>query len=423
MSANGNKMFYDSFDDLTDDLKEKLILKTDRKNDIARIKKGYVDFINLLNINGDVLCSNYEMKKVPVSIKYGRCGHISNSVLPQCYFQGSRMCKVCLNQEIQQGINDIATTHPHLVKYFANEEDAYKHSVRSGKKVTLKCPYCGYIRNDKTIDTFSSQGFACPNCSDKMPYPEKFMTCLLESLECKYKKEFSYDEGGHRYDFLVEGVIIETHGMQHYKDAKGKWSNYEKEHENDLYKYDLAVLNGHEYGKSYFVIDSRYSNLEWVKNSVISSGLLEVLNVKEQDINWKDIGIKIESNKVKEVCDYFDKTKATPLEISKIFNFSRETVTKYLKKGTQLGWCQYNAKEFKSACGKQQGIKNGKPVIGINIKTGETVKFPSASQAAKWLGKNGGSEISVCCNGGTVKRPRTTAYGYYWTWDTELEVA
>lgn len=414
--CNGDKMFYNSFDELTDDLKKKLILTTDKKCDVTRIKKGYVKFVNLLNKNGDILISTYKKKNVNVKIKYGKCGHTSK-VLPQCYFNGNS-CKVCLNQEIQRGVNDIATTHPHLVKYFHNVEDAYTHSIHSGKIVPLKCPDCGYERNDTKIDTFSSQGFSCPRCSDKITYPEKFMMCLLDNLHFTYKREMSYDNGKHRYDFLLNGIIVEMHGMQHYKDAKGKWCNYKKEHDNDIYKYDLAVINGHEYGKTYFVIDCRYSNLEWIKSNIISSGLLEVLNINEQDIDWKEIGTKIENNKVKEVCDYFNKTKAKTSEIAKIFNISRETITKYLKKGNQLGWCKYNPKENMSDCGKEQGKKNGKPVIGINIETGETVKFSSASQAGKWLGKSG-SEISNCCNGGTKKKPRISAYGYYWKWDTD----
>ena len=379
-------------------------------------------FINFLNENGDTLCSSYERKDMAVTVKYGKCGHISYSILPLTYFHKNHVCKVCSNQEIQKGVNDISTTHPHLVKYFVDVNDAYTHSIRSGKKVELKCPHCGYVRTDKTIDTFSSQGFACPKCSDGISYPEKFMMCFLDSLHFVYKREMSYNNGQHRYDFLIDNVIIETHGMQHYKDALGKWTNYEQEHENDMYKYDLAVLKGHEYGKTYFTIDCRYSNLEWIRNSIITSGLLEVLNIEEQDINWHEIGVKIESNRVKEVCDYFNETGKAPKEIADVFNISRETICKYLKKGNQLGWCQYDSKKAMSLCGKQQGIKNGKPVIGINIKTGEIVRFPSAKKAGEWLGKSG-SEISTCCNGGTGTRTRTTAYGYYWKWDTGSNVA
>ena len=42
-----------------------------------------------------------------------------------------------------QGENDIATTHPHLVKYFVNKEDVYNYTYGSGKYVKVCCPYCG----------------------------------------------------------------------------------------------------------------------------------------------------------------------------------------------------------------------------------------------------------------------------------------
>lgn len=38
--------------------------------------------------------------------------------------------------------------------------------------------------------------------------------------------------------------------------------------------------------KNYFEIDCRNSDIGFIKNNIINSGLLEILNVKEKDINW-----------------------------------------------------------------------------------------------------------------------------------------
>ena len=244
--------------------------------------------------------------------------------------------------KIITGINDIATTNPDLVQYFSNVEDAFKYSAGSGIKTHMHCPNCGY-KKDMIISNLTQFGFSCPYCSDGISYPEKFMIGILEQLQLKYDRQITYDNHIHKYDFFVNGIIIETHGEQHYRNTQ--WATYDKQHEIDMYKYDLAVLNGHEFNKTYIVIDSRHSSVSWMKENVMSSELPNLLNFKEEDIDWIKIGKQIEKSLVKEICEYYKKYGGTPQELAKKFPVCRRTIGRYLKKGHELGWCQYNVKQ------------------------------------------------------------------------------
>ena len=43
-------------------------------------------------------------------------------------------CEVCNGKKVVQGINDIKTTHPWMVKYFKNQEEANNFTYCSNKK-------------------------------------------------------------------------------------------------------------------------------------------------------------------------------------------------------------------------------------------------------------------------------------------------
>ena len=81
--ANGDKMYYSYYEELTDDLKDKY-----KGSKIKRSKDAYVDFINKLNENGDKLVSDYVNAKSKVRIHYGKCGHThpeGEGVMPSNY--------------------------------------------------------------------------------------------------------------------------------------------------------------------------------------------------------------------------------------------------------------------------------------------------------------------------------------------------
>ena len=61
---------------------------------------------------------------------------------------GTRTCKNC---HVIDGKNDIPSIAPWMKKYFKNQEDIYKYTYGSSKKVLVKCPDCGERMNVKTL--------------------------------------------------------------------------------------------------------------------------------------------------------------------------------------------------------------------------------------------------------------------------------
>ena len=245
------------------------------------------------------------------------------------------------------GYNDLATTHPDLIKYFVNIEDAYTHTYSSNKKVEMKCPICGTTKVMR-IGTIIRQGFGCTKCGDGTSYPEKVLALWLDSLNIRFKKQLRFDGYKFLYDFyLIDyDIIIEVHGGQHYNIRRQfSWKSYEKEHENDLIKYDIAVLNGYEYNKNYFIIDARESNIEWLRNGI--SNCLFFKQFDLSDIDWKEIDKQAQNSKKVEACLYWKEQKEidkdlTTSVMSGMFKVDRVTIKNWLKWGNKNGLCTYD---------------------------------------------------------------------------------
>jgi len=253
---------------------------------------------------------------------------------------GSLDCNMC---------NMVVTTHPHLIKYLVNKEDANKHSFGSNPKIPMKCPDCGYDKN-LNFSTLVVHGFACPRCSDGVSYPEKFFLSFLEQLHLNFKSQLSKITfkwcGGYRYDFYIEKldkIVIEIQGIQHYEEITGNWKvSLAEVQENDFDKEWLARTNNIN---NYIIIDCRKSELEWIKNSIMRSRLPILLNFKEKDIDWLKCHEAGCSSLVKISCNLWNSGIKRTVEIADIIKVHTSTVSRYLKQGVELGWCDYDTKE------------------------------------------------------------------------------
>ena len=302
---------------------------------------------------------------------------------------GSITCNQC---------NTISITNPELVKFLVNKEDALVYSYGSNVKVLMRCPDCGYEKK-MSVNTLTTRGFGCAICSDGY-YPEKFTANLLEQLSINFDTQIGKTSLNwckkYLYDNYISDIncIIETHGMQHYKDTSGDWnrSSLQKIQTNDKDKEALAKENKIE---NYIVIDCRYSTMEWIKNSIMNRDpsrldqpcLAEVLNFKEQDINWlkcHEAGCK---STTKLVCDSWDKGMFNTLKLAQKYKLARSTIINYLKQGAILGWCNYNPKVE---------ITNPKNNIKVICLTTEEV-FDSIKEASDKYNMYNGSSISQCC--------------------------
>ena len=285
-------------------------------------------------------------------------------------------CPVCCNRIVVKGINDIATTNPEYIKYFVNIEDAYKNSKGANKNVKLKCPDCRYEKR-MTLNSLTNTGFHCSKCSDGLSYAEKFIFSLLEQINTKFKnhKYFKWSDKK-QYDFSISDIntIIETHGLQHYKDSfnriksNKKIRSLEEEQQNDKLKEKLATENNI---KHYIVLDCRRSELDWIKNSVMESKLPKLLNFKEDDISWLKCHEFALSSLMKKACELWNSGVKSTSDISKVFNISQGSIIRYLNNGAKCGLCDYT--NCKSKC--RVAVYNSN-----NIKLGE---FKSVNELAK----------------------------------------
>ena len=328
-----------------------------------------------------------------------------------CYGYLLKGCTTVVTEE-----NCVGTIYPHLKKYFVNEEDTRKYLPMSNVVVQLICPNCGQTKKMSIAGLVSGNGIACTSCGDGVSFGEKVFASILRQANVKYQREYSIDNGKHRYDFFLpeHSVIVEIHGMQHYsEEGRQGRRTLEEEQENDRVKEAMAI----EYGiRHYVVIDARYSELEWIKNNVLNSKIPKILNFQEEDIDWIEAESYGSTSLVREVCDYWNSHTTTPTEMQEVFSIKRNTIRNYLKRGAKLGLCSYSVEEASKEARARAGQTRRIPVKGTNLLTGEVVIFSGAKEAEEVIGKGRRLNISACCRG----KSRASA-GYSWEYISKEE--
>ena len=278
-------------------------------------------------------------------------------------FRKGRRCAVCCNQKIILGINSIYDTHPELLKYFVNIEDAKQCSASSKHKCLCKCPCCGYEKEMFTYNLIK-QGFCCPNCSDGISYPNKFMANVLKCIQLKQnniefctEKTFEWSKGvihenpklcgNKRYDFYIkldDLIIIECHGSQHYNAEFFNGTNNKKtlveEQMNDEIKRNLAISNGVSEDR-YVVINCSTTTMRFMKKSIMESNLPKLLDFNEDDVDWEKCERAASSSLLNQCCDLWNVGIRNITKISEMIGVSYSTVIRYLSKGSDIGLCDY----------------------------------------------------------------------------------
>lgn len=304
------------------------------------------------------------------------CGHKTrircNSLIK------SYVCKMCENgkENVTIGINDIHTTNPVLGTMLLYYEDGFKYTVNSRNKVDFKCPNCGNIIHNKTITNVQRRGLTC-KCSDGVSFPEKYTYSVLSQIcDSVETEKILNNYNKYRYDFYgtigSNCWIVEVNGKQHktksFESCGGRTLQEEKE--NDKNKYEFAIKNKIDYYISLDAADTCYANM---KNIIIYSQLSELYDLS--NIDWdKSYKDALSSNVVK-VCHTWNDGKHGVLEIANMFNLSRSTVRRYLKKGNSIKLCKYDQNESgkrKVLCLNTNEIFNSlrEAEIKYNIKRG-----------------------------------------------------
>lgn len=342
-------------------------------DDIVKTSSGKIKIIKQSRIYRNNRAYDY------ICLKDGYKGTISEE-----HLKHGVGCPVCSGKICVSEINSIYATRKDLLKFIANEDDAYRYTVCSGKKILCKCPLCGY-KKKMAINNLSGHGFSCNFCADGLSYPNKFIYSFLNQLKVDYTPEKIFDWCTNKiYDIYIPSlnIIIENHGKQHYIRSFERCGGrtLEEEKENDLFKYHIALENNISH---YIVIDCRESNLDYIKNSIMCSDLPELLHFTEKDIDWKSCHKYALNPIIKEVCEYWETHYKNITCTKEFFKLDIHTVMEYLEKGAKIGYCSYK-KGFSDSRSLSNIQHASKPIYNIE----NDIYFFSKHECEKYFKEN-----------------------------------
>lgn len=343
----------------------------------------------------------------------GQCGHEWDATVAS---RAGLMttCPYCTNQKVLKGFNDMWTTNPELAKMLLNPEDGFKYTHWSGQKIDWKCATCSNNINNKRISDTNSKGVICPRCSDGISFPERFMYELLKekSIEFVYDRKQKWSKTL-RYDFYIPSLstIIEVHGKQHYEEGFECYGGrtLQEEQENDRYKYELAMENGIS---KYVIIDAQESTVSHISKSINESVLTDIIG---ESIDFNEIGKKASKSMVKVACDIWNLGTSTILGIAEKMGLDSSTIRIYLKRGVEIGWCDYCPKEAMRENGVSAAKSRRRPIIQLDEYFKFIHEWNSATEAGKSL-KIPRGNIPFACTG-----KRHTVSGFTWMYKEDYE--
>lgn len=272
-------------------------------------------------------------------------GHVWSATPFNVYMNGSG-CPYCAGKKVLVGFNDLWTTRPDIARLLKNPEDGYKYTKGSGKKVDFICPDCG-APNNKNINMVCRYGFACNRCSDGVSYPNKFGRSVLEQLcgdnfQCEYQPEWAkpyfydnyFEHGDKKY-------VLEMDGVFHYQESKYSSYSLERQMKVDAVKDKLAIDHKIEVIR----IDCVKSECDYIKNNILCSKLNDIFDLSK--VNWSLCDAKAQKSLIQEVCNLYNEGMHDLNEIKNKLHISLWAAQKYVKIGSEVGWCDYTIERAK----------------------------------------------------------------------------
>lgn len=329
-------------------------------------------------------------------------------ILESNLLTGKNGCACCSipSKIVVEGINDIPTTVPWMVKYFqGGYEESKLYNISSNKKIYPICPDCGQVKSKSiSINHINRwKNIFCP-CGDGKSYPEKLMYNILKQLNMEFEMEFSPKWiKPRRYDFYIPhmNLIIEMDGALGH--GYGVYSKsdmtIEKSIKIDKYKDKMANIHNIDVVR----INCEESNLEFIKTNILNSKLKIIFDLTK--IDWNECEGFALSNLVKKVCEYKkDNPNATTGDVGKVFDLQAQTVRDYLIKGSKIwNWIEYDSEKEMINIGIKCGKSRRKMVEIFKNETSLGV-FSSCSELERlseklFNVKLNNSKISMVCNG------------------------
>ena len=328
------------------------------------------------------------------------CGWTEGWIVESSLLEQGTGCASCSGQVVTP-MNNIWNNARWMCDLGVSEEDAKSHTRCSGQKVEVTCPDCGKKKKVIIYNIYKNKSISCKCSSDGTSYPEKFMMSVLNQLGIEFiaqlsKSTFDWCDK-YRYDFYIPSLnmIIETHGMQHYKGNVNFRMSLNEVKENDKLKREVAVKNGIN---KYIIVDCKNSEFDWMAFNCYKS-LKDYFDMN--NINFGKAEEFALKNIIKEVCEYWNnkeewETTQTIADNNEWGIKGRNTIRRYLKKGTNLGWCNYNANYEVEKVALRNGERSKKKVE--MFKNGVSLGvFESASELERQSEKLFGTKLFYGC--------------------------
>ena len=321
-------------------------------------------------------------------------------------------CSCCIGKTVTP-MNNIWDNARWMCDLGISEYDARSNTRGSSNKITVKCPDCGKEKKMIINNIYKYKSICCA-CGDGSSYISKYIINLLTQLNIKFDTEVKYEWNKYinplnnkltqaSIDFVIyykdREIPLEADGGFHRQNNRmngqtKEMSEYiDKQRDENCLKY-----LGEE--------TIRISDEGDVKENILNSKLNELFDLSNIDwLKCEEFALK---NIVKEVCDYWNNKEEweTTQTISNdnVWGIKcRTTTIKYLKKGTKLGWCNYDPKKEMIRNGLKNGKSKGKKVEifkdGVSLGVFESCAELSRQSEELFEVKLSRSMISRVCSG------------------------
>ena len=337
--------------------------------------KSHDEFVNDMAVlnDGIKILTQYTGMDEDITVEL-RCGHVWTTKAAYVYYKNFQ-CPYCTGNAILVGFNDLWTTAPDAALLLTDPNDGYLVSRGSGQKKNFTCPLCNKVQL-KYVKNVATRGFQCTYCGDGISYPNKFGRAFLDQVVGNdYIPEYSPDWANpyffdNYFEYRGENFILEMDGGFHYDEINNVRLTLEKRQAIDRIKDALAK----EHNIVIIRIDCRESDRDYIKANMFESKLNEIFDLSQ--IDWQQCDMKAQRNLTKEACDLYMSGIKSTKEISKIIKVGISATIRYLKKGAQFGWCDYDPKKAHIGLPNK---KLRKPILVTNIQNGKEYYFDSVS--------------------------------------------
>lgn len=255
-------------------------------------------------------------------------------------------CPICNYRKTATGINDLATTHPYIIEYLKDKNDAYHYRYNSSQKISFKCPICGDEKMLQINKTLKS-GYHCTFCDEGISTPNRIIRNLLRNLNATNRHfEYSPDWAGrYRYDAYFEyndsSYVVEMDGGFHFRSAKGLGiteQSVKETKKRDNIKDKLAKEHNITMVRIKCIPETLENIIAQLKNSILAD-MFDLENV-----DWNGL-LYYKESLLTEICDCYNNSRQqSAAYVSRTMGISSACVRKYLLRGTDLGLCYYNPK-------------------------------------------------------------------------------